>query len=176
MGLLPVPILCMGAWFVLAVRDYLRFSDLHRVAAYLEEQNPNLGFAIRSALEADEVLVVHGGSQAATKAVAVSAGAAVLGSERGRGNQLNRGAAASSGDLLLFLHADTLLPAGFAAELRALMTSADAGWGRFDVRFDRGGPLLRLIAWLISTRSRVTRGAASVSTRAPSRSRQSSRW
>jgi hypothetical protein len=65
----------------------------------------------------------------------------------------------ASGELLLFLHADTLLPAGFPESIGRALTESRAEWGRFDVRFDRGGLLLRLIAWLISTRSRLTKVA-----------------
>jgi hypothetical protein len=60
---------------------------------------------------------------------------------------------------LLFLHADTRLPAGFAHEVRRIVTSGRCSWGRFDLRFDRDTLLLALIARLISWRSRLTRGA-----------------
>jgi rSAM/selenodomain-associated transferase 2 len=113
--------------------------------------------AIRSAKAADEVIVVDGGSSDATSDVAAALGATVVQSVRGRGRQLAVGADLASGDVLLFLHADTVLPAGFREQVERVLSTA--AWGRFDVRFDKGGLLLRLIAWLISTRSRLSRVA-----------------
>ena len=72
-----------------------------------------IGAAVASALpQADEVVVSDGGSQDSTGAIALQAGARVVSGPRGRGLQLNRGAAAATGDILLFLHADTTLPTG----------------------------------------------------------------
>jgi rSAM/selenodomain-associated transferase 2 len=106
----------------------------------------------------DELLVVDGGSGDGTAALAAAAGAVVVASERGRGRQMNAGAAAGHGDVLLFLHADTTLPRGFRPELEGLI-AAGVRWGHFDIEFDEGGPLLRLIARLISNRSRIMRSA-----------------
>jgi rSAM/selenodomain-associated transferase 2 len=113
--------------------------------------------AIASTAGADEVIVVDGGSVDETRAIAAALGARVVISVPGRGRQLAYGAEIASGDVLLFLHADTALPVGFRSQIERSLENA--GWGRFDVRFDRGGPLLRLIAWLISTRSRLSRVA-----------------
>jgi rSAM/selenodomain-associated transferase 2 len=108
---------------------------------------------------ADEILVVDGGSEDRTVEVARRAGAQVLEGERGRGRQMNAGASHASGDVLLFLHADTHLPTRFRAEIEFAFSRPSVGWGRFDLEFDEGGPLLRLIAWLISRRSRLFRSA-----------------
>jgi len=68
-----------------------------------------------------EVVVADGGSGDGTPAVAEAAGAIVVPSVRGRGRQLNRGAAAATGDVLVFLHADCRLePGGLAAARRIL--------------------------------------------------------
>lgn len=107
----------------------------------------------------DEVLVVDGGSRDRTASIAGEEGAILVVSGRGRGRQLRAGATRAVGDVLLFLHADTLLPAPYRAELEGLFSSAGVAWGRFDLEFDQGGPLLRLIAWLISRRSRLFRSA-----------------
>lgn len=95
--------------------------------------------AVRSAIAAgaDEILVVDGGSADATADEAARAGATrVIVGRRGRAAQMNAGAAASSSDILLFLHADTRLPteAGEAVR-RALLDRATAGGG-FSVSFD----------------------------------------
>jgi hypothetical protein len=65
--------------------------------------------------------------------------------------QMNAGARAATGDMLLFLHADTRLPAG--AEI--LVFGAPI-WGRFDVRIEGRHPLLKVVAWAMNLRSRLT--------------------
>lgn len=113
----------------------------------------------RGAGTADELVVVDGGSRDRTIELASEAGAVVLRTGRGRGRQMNAGAAQARGDVLLFLHADTLLPAGYRAELENVLADPAVRWGRFDVAFDEAGPLLRGIARLISWRSRLFRSA-----------------
>ena len=114
--------------------------------------------AIASALagalaQADEVVVSDGGSADKTVEIARQAGARVVTGSRGRGLQLNRGAAAASGDVLLFLHADTMLPAG-AVELVRKAISAGAVGGAFEIRFDARGWVYRLGERVASLRSR----------------------
>lgn len=107
----------------------------------------------------DEIVVVDGGSRDATVEIARRAGARVVLGPRGRGLQMNAGAAKSGGDLLLFLHADTSLPLGFREDLEQRMADGRALWGRFDLDFDDAAPLLQLIGRLISWRSRIFRSA-----------------
>jgi len=107
----------------------------------------------------DELIVADGGSTDRTVAIARSCGALVVESVRGRGRQMNAGAAAAGGELLLFLHADTRLPAGWREGLESVLAAPEVCWGRFDIEFDQGGWLLQLIARLISARSRLFRSA-----------------
>lgn len=137
------------------MRGHLRLS----VIVPTLDEAAAVGRALESAREADERIVVDGGSEDETRDIAERSGARVLRAERGRGHQLAAGARAAAGDILLFLHADTLLPAGFAQEVRHLLGGGGCVWGRFDVRFDRATLLLALIARLVSLRSRLTRGA-----------------
>jgi rSAM/selenodomain-associated transferase 2 len=116
--------------------------------------------SVRSELRHDdELLVADGGSSDRTRRIAEAGGAAVLDCERGRGLQMNAAAERASGDVLLFLHADTRLPHGYREALDTLLRDDGVRWGRFDIDFDEGGVLLKLIARLISGRSRIFRSA-----------------
>ncbi|MFD1872043.1 TIGR04283 family arsenosugar biosynthesis glycosyltransferase [Hymenobacter bucti] len=96
---------------------------------------------------APEILVVDGGSTDATAALARQAGATVYRSPRkGRGAQLNYGAARARGEVLYFLHADSYPPPGFLADLgRAI--GQGYGSGCYQLAFDHGHWLLRFSAW-----------------------------
>jgi rSAM/selenodomain-associated transferase 2 len=102
-----------------------------------------------------EVIVVDGGSSDATAELARPFADQVLKSQRGRASQMNAGAAAARGDVLLFLHADTRLPDDADRLIRDGLARSGRAWGRFDVRFDDGGAL-RLVALMMNVRSRVT--------------------
>jgi len=71
----------------------------------------------------------------------------------GRAKQMNTGARQATGDTLLFLHADTLLPMDAIDNIQQVMTQYD--WGRFDVRLDSRDPLLKIVAMMINKRSRL---------------------
>ena len=103
-----------------------------------------------------EVLVVDGGSADATAAVAAPLADRVLEAPRGRASQMNAGAAAASGDVLVFLHADTRLPAGADRLILDGLAARGRLWGRFDVRIEGTHPLLGVVAWLMNRRSRWT--------------------
>jgi glycosyltransferase involved in cell wall biosynthesis len=72
-----------------------------------------LGACLDSVRDADEIVVVDGGSTDDTVRIATEKGARMFRSDRGRGVQLHGGALAASGDWLLFLHGDTVLPPGW---------------------------------------------------------------
>ncbi len=99
------------------------------------------------------VVVVDGGSQDETLAVAREHADLALLAPRGRASQMNAGAAACPADVLLFLHADTVLPDNADVLVRRATLGAFA-WGRFDVRIDSPRRLLRLVGALMNLRSR----------------------
>jgi rSAM/selenodomain-associated transferase 2 len=70
---------------------------------------------------------------------------------------MNAGAARASGEILLFLHADTLVPHGFARAALAACAQPDVIGGRFNVHLEPSSPLLRLTGELINLRSRLSR-------------------
>jgi rSAM/selenodomain-associated transferase 2 len=102
-----------------------------------------------------EVLVVDGGSRDATLEVAAPLADLVLVAPRGRGSQMNAGAARARGATLLFLHADTRLPAG-AVDAVAAAIAAGACWGRFDVAIEGRLAGLGMVATMMNLRSRLT--------------------
>jgi rSAM/selenodomain-associated transferase 2 len=106
-----------------------------------------------------KVVVADGGSRDDTVARAAPLADRVLGCPRGRGLQMNCGARApeaAEADVLLFLHADTVLPPeADRIVLRALSNSLRV-WGRFDVEIDGESPWLRIVARLMNWRSRAT--------------------
>ncbi len=102
-----------------------------------------------------EVIVVDGGSSDATVERAGPLADGVTTSRRGRGRQMNAGAAMATGDVLLFLHADTLLPPS-APDLIGEAVGNGACWGRFDVRIDGALRGLAMVAFMMNWRSRLT--------------------
>lgn len=99
-----------------------------------------------------EVILVDGGSSDQTAAVAAPyLDRLIESSTPGRAAQMNQGARAASGELLWFLHADTLVPEeGERILPQALQHSR---WGRFDVRLSGRSPLLRVVEWMMNRRS-----------------------
>ncbi len=102
-----------------------------------------------------EVLVVDGGSADATPVLARPLVDRLITAPRGRAAQMNAGAGAARGPVLLFLHADTTLPPAADALIDAAI-AAGAAWGRFDVRIDAHHPLLRLVERMMNWRSRLS--------------------
>lgn len=101
------------------------------------------------------VVVVDGGSQDDTLEIARQHADLALLAPRGRAAQMNAGAAACPADVLLFLHADTVLPDNADALVRRA-TLGPFFWGRFDVRIDSPRPPLRVVSTMMNLRSRWT--------------------
>ena len=103
-----------------------------------------------------EIIVSDGGSGDATVALARPLADIVVVAPRGRGRQMNAGAAASCGDVLLFLHADTRLPPDADALISDGLARTGRTWGRFDVRIAGAHRLFPVVAAAMNLRSRVT--------------------
>jgi rSAM/selenodomain-associated transferase 2 len=103
-----------------------------------------------------EVIVVDGGSSDRSVLLAAPLADRVLKAERGRAKQMNAGAQAACGDVLLFLHADSRLPEAAAQLVLEGLARTGRAWGRFDVRIDGRHWLLRLVGALMNLRSRLT--------------------
>ncbi|MCB1667937.1 MAG: TIGR04283 family arsenosugar biosynthesis glycosyltransferase [Porticoccaceae bacterium] len=103
-----------------------------------------------------ELIVVDGGSSDETVSIAESLADMLITAPRGRASQMNAGAKVASGDVLLFLHADTLLPEGFFQQLSQL-DSQSWGWGFCAVQLSGRHWLLRCIERAMNLRSRLRR-------------------
>lgn len=101
-----------------------------------------------------ELILVDGGSQDGTRAIAAPLVDIVLTSAPGRARQMNAGANAAGGEVLLFLHADSVLPPG--ADTMVLQALEQRRWGRFDVRLSGRHGLLRVIERMMNWRSCLT--------------------
>ena len=101
-----------------------------------------------------EVIVVDGGSADRTRELAGPRCDRVVSSARGRAAQMNCGARYASGDALLFLHVDTLLPPD--SDLLIDKALENRLWGRFDVEIEGRHRLLKVVAWAMNLRSRLS--------------------
>lgn len=110
---------------------------------------PRIEHTIQRALELRplEVIVADGRSQDETDALARSAGAIVVTSDRGRGRQLNAGARAATGDVLLFLHADCWLESSAARQIETALQDETVIGGAFRQRIDHERRVFRWLEW-----------------------------
>jgi rSAM/selenodomain-associated transferase 2 len=104
-----------------------------------------------------EIIVADGGSRDATCARALAAGARVVTAEPGRARQLAAGARAADADAIVFLHADTRLPAGWADAVTAALADPRNAGGAFGFRFAEPGLRLRLVEWGVRVRLALAR-------------------
>jgi len=92
-----------------------------------------------------ESVVVDGGSRDGTRELARRCGARVIETSPGRAHQMNCGAATAQGDILLFLHADTLLPGAYDGCVRRILSEGGVAAGAFRFRLSRSSPILQFI-------------------------------
>jgi rSAM/selenodomain-associated transferase 2 len=115
--------------------------------------------ALRRGAPDAEIVVVDGGSTDASLATAQPLCDKVIVALRGRAQQMNAGARASHGEALAFVHADTIVPASFAADIASALSNPAVIGGRFDVKLDAANLPYRIIGTMISLRSRISRTA-----------------
>ncbi|MCK4839730.1 MAG: TIGR04283 family arsenosugar biosynthesis glycosyltransferase [Desulfobulbaceae bacterium] len=102
-----------------------------------------------------EIIVVDGGSSDATINIAEAAGARVITSRPGRSYQQNSGAAAATCEILLFLHADTLLPARFTQLIHACLNQDTVAAGAFSLSINMAGVAIKFIETLANCRAKL---------------------
>ncbi len=108
-------------------------------------------------VEPGERIVVDGGSFDGTVERAEAQGARILLSRPGRGPQMNLGAENAAGSILLFLHADTLLPPDYSFLIRSQLLDPAVIGGYFRLRFVPRTLPLRVIEWTVDLRTRIFR-------------------
>ena len=112
--------------------------------------------SLRSVIEqGHEVIIADGGSTDNTLTIAYEITDTVIISKKGRALQMNSGASIASGKVVLFLHADTLLPEN-VAEIISAACVGRSFWGRFDVRLSNNKYVYRLIECMMNMRSSLT--------------------
>lgn len=103
-----------------------------------------------------EILIADGGSQDGSVVLAEIYGYQVLKTGRGRALQMNLAAAQATGDILLFLHADTLLPANADLLISSSLASSYHDWGRFNISLVGTMRMLSVVSFFINLRSSLT--------------------
>ena len=117
-------------------------------------EEDQIGNLLKRLPDGMETIVVDGGSQDQTVAIARSMGASVLASAASKATQMNAGAAEALGDILLFLHADTCLPENFETCVPAALAGDEVCAGAFSLGIDSDAVGLRFIERVANWRSR----------------------
>lgn len=133
-------------------------TDLSRVSVIIPALNEASHIAATlekaSKCSPHEIIVVDGGSADETCAVTQKSGATVIHSKPGRARQMNAGAAQATGNFLLFLHADTLLPDNWTRVVTDTLKAPGVAAGSFGFRVAESFPGRWLVEWTTNLRSR----------------------
>ena len=133
-------------------------NALPKISVIIPALNESLRIAsaLDTALVASgiEVIVVDGGSNDDTAQIARAYGVTVLESAPGRARQMNAGAMKATGDILLFLHSDSRLPADYREQIVCIMAQPEVSAGAFRLRIDERSAALRLVEYFINLRSK----------------------
>jgi len=121
---------------------------IDKVIAHLRQQASSVGV---------EIIVVDGDAAGSTINDVIDEKVRKLISSRGRARQMNIGASRANGDILLFLHADTLLPMNTFALVRAAMAEKHIVAGAFDLGFDTKRKIFTIAELYVALRTRLTR-------------------
>ncbi len=135
--------------------DSLPLSIIIPVLNEAEEIYPCLRRLQELRKQGVEVIVVDGGSNDDTIAVATPLADQVISSEKGRARQMNAGAALADREWLLFLHADTRLPVNLP-DIMVVFDFTPSVWGFFAIKVRGAPPLLRVVQWFMNRRSFLT--------------------
>ncbi len=109
-----------------------------------------IGSCLSSILQFDnniEIIVVDGGSFDSTRNIVSSYPVKLFATERSRGIQLNKGASSASGDILIFLHADSILPPNAFEIISEYFTDPDCNCAVFKTKFDIDNSILKIYSW-----------------------------
>ena len=134
---------------------YRRPVRLSVVIPALNEANRVVDAVNSASAPGIEVVVADGGSRDATRELAATAGARVVGSPAGRSEQLAAGVRESRGDAILLLHADTRLPSGFDRAVASALEDDRTIGGAFRMRFEEADWALRVVEWGVRLRIAV---------------------
>lgn len=146
-----------------AIRDDPRFNEIFNNRQLISIIIPTLNesgilehtLSRLSISQEIEIIVADGGSQDNTAEVAARSGASVLSVSGGRAAQMNAGAEEAKGQILLFLHADTLLPVRYHDMICEALKKPSASAGAFSFKTDGSGAAIRVVEWLTNFRSSV---------------------
>ncbi len=103
-----------------------------------------------------EVIVVDGDSHDETFSLAKKLGCKCISTKASRGYQQHIGAKSSNNDILIFLHADTLLSSNAISHISISLDNSNSAWGRFNVRFTNDHLIFKVISWFMNKRSCIT--------------------
>ena len=135
---------------------------MHNFSIIIPVLNENLFFTkqqlyLQALLnQGHEIIIVDGGGKDNSRLAAIKLGCKFIQTKACRGHQLHRGAKVSSNDILVFLHADTILPLSTTNLIYETLNQPLSSWGRFNVAFTNKKLIFKIIAWLMNKRSCVT--------------------